>query len=471
MNRDTTKRFQFQGHLGTEKAKSPRIVSTIEYQLYDPSTLKIDLLFLGDKNEQQAASSYLRSLRYNHVWLYSDDEQVPSVEVLGIHRTGEAGPHFSIGALAVHVGLTKKPLDQDTTYYIKAELTPSGILAKPGSRELSFTGDLRFTPIVEGEIKVPTTFGILQAEERFDHYESEESGNRIIHTVQRAAITGEIKVSKGDDLFTVNEKFQTDIEEICLLLSLCYRLPVDYYEIHYLPDPKNTSKCALQDSLLRRKRGASVKKIDEDDLINYRNLIGDGLDRLLKSYRDFKRKDQLSQAIKFLSSSYKAITLESSYFLCFSALESAIAACSEISPLLLTAGKWKRVEKLLRTHLNQIAVVEDFGGVLDNMKQKLPELRRIPSDRWILETCRTLNLKTEDLWPRDGFEAGLRSATQMRNDLFHSALCRDFEVMADNLVRLRLLTERLILRTLRWPEDEVWRWYDQNLKWINKPQL
>jgi hypothetical protein len=468
MNRDTTKRIQFQGHLGTEEGKSPRIVSTIEYQLYDPSSLKIDLLFLGDKNEQQAASSYLRNLRYNHVWLYSDDDHVPPVEVLGIHRTEEGGTHFSIGAVAVQVGLTKKPLDQDTTYYIKAELTPSGILGKPGSRELSYTGNIRFKPIVEGVIKISTSFSPLQAEERFDHYESEESGNRIIHTVQRAAITGEIKVPKGDDLFTVNEKFQTDIEEICLLLSLCYRQPVDYYEIHYLPDPRNARECGLHDSLLRRKRGPSAKKTDEDDLINYRSLIGGGFDRLLRSYSDFEQKDQLSQAIKFLSSSYEATTLESSYFLCYSALESVIAACSDISPFLLNAGKWKRVENLLRNHLDQIAIAEGFKEVLDKMKQKLPELRRTPSDRWTLETCRTLNVKTEDLWPREGFEVGIKTATIMRNDLFHSALCKDPQGLSDNLVRLTMLTERIILRALKWPDDQIWVWYDQNLRWINK---
>ena len=468
MNTDTTKRFQFQGHLGSEKAKSPRIVSTIEYQLYDPSSLKIDLLFLGDKNEQEAASSYLRNLRYNHVWLYSDDDQVPSVEVLGIHRTEEGGTHFSIGAVAVQVGLIKKPLAQDTTYYVMAELTPSGILRKPGSRELSYTGNITFKPIVEGEIKVSTIFGVLQAVERFDHYESEESGNRIIHTVQRAAITGEIKVPKGDDLFTVNDKFQTDIEEICLLLSLCYRQPVDYYEIHYLPDPRNARECGLHDSLLRRKRRPSVKKTDEDDLINYRNLIGGGLDRLLKSFRGFNHKDQLSQAIKFLSSSYEASPLESSYFLCYSALESVIAACSDISPFLLKAGKWKKVEKLLRAHLDQIATDQGFKEVLDKMKQKLPELRRTPSDQWILETFRTLNVKTDDLWPREGFEAGIKMATKMRNDLFHSALCKDPQDLSDNLVCLRTLTERIILRALKWPDDQIWVWYDQNLRWINK---
>jgi hypothetical protein len=468
MNTDTIKRFQFQGHLGSEKGKSPRIVSTIEYQLYDPSSLKIDLLFLGDKNEQEAASSYLRNLRYNHVWLYSDDDQVPSVEVLGIHRTEEGGAHFLIGAVAVQIGLTKKPLDQDTIYYVQAELTPSGILGKPGSRELSYTGDIRFKPIVDGVVKISTSFGSLQAEERFDHYESVEFGNRIIHTVQRAAIAGEIKIPKGDDLFTVNENFQTDIEEICLLLSLCYRQPVDYYEIHYLPDPRIARECGLQDSLFRRKRRPSVKKKDEDDLINYRNLMGGGFDRLLTSYRHFKHKDQLSQGTKFLSSSYEATPLESSYFLCYSALESVIAASSDISSFVLNAAKWKRVEKLLRTHLDQIATAHGFKEVVGKMKQKLPELRRTPSDQWILETCRILNVKTDDLWPGEGFEAGIKMATKMRNDLFHSALCKDPQRLSDNLVRLRTLTERIILRALKWPDDQIWVWYDQTLRWINK---
>jgi hypothetical protein len=31
-------------------------------------------------------------------------------------------------------------------------------------------------------------------------------------------------------------------------------------------------------------------------------------------------------------------------------------------------------------------------------------------------------------------------------------------VMHDNLARLQILTERLILRLIGWPDDKVWTW-------------
>jgi hypothetical protein len=80
-------------------------------------------------------------------------------------------------------------------------------------------------------------------------------------------------------------------------------------------------------------------------------------------------------------------------------------------------------------------------------------------------------MKTDDLWPRQGFELGMKMATKMRNELFHSAICKDPQDLSDNLVRLRTLTERIILRALKWPDDKIWVWYDQNLRWINKPQF
>jgi len=467
MNTSSTKRIQFQGHLGLEQGKAPQIVTTIEYEWHDPSSLKIELLLIGNEDEQEAASSFLRNRRYNHIWLYSDDDQVPSVEVLGIHRITESGPHISIGAGAVQVGLTKEPLPQDMKYYIKVELIPSGILSKAGIRKLRYTGDISFEPIVEGEIEVSSRFGILQAEERFDHYESVEFGNRVIKTVQRASITGSIDLPKGTHLFTVNENLGTEIEDIRLMLSFCYRQTVDYYEIHYLPDPKKARELKLNESLLRRKRDAPIGKIDQEELINYRNLIDGGLNRLLKSYLNFEHKDQLSRGVRFLSASYKTPTLESSYFLSYSALESVIGACSATSPFLLKSTKWENVGRLLREHLDQIAAAEGLEEVVGQMKEKLPELRRAPSDRRILEVCHTLNVKIADLWPREGFEAGIKKATKMRNDLFHSALCENPQDLSDNLIRLRTLTERILLKALKWPDDQIWVWYDQNLKWIN----
>jgi hypothetical protein len=252
------------------------------------------------------------------------------------------------------------------------------------------------------------------------------------------------------------------------VLSLCYRQPVDYYEIQYIPDPDAHRDHDLPELLVRRKREAPVKKTGTDELINFRNLIDGGLDRLLKSYRKFCCKEDIGRGIQFLASSFRIVTLESSFFLAYSALECVASAVSEEPHFLIKSGPWKRVENSMRKFIDKLSVAEDFVDVANQMKDKLPELRRATSANRISEMCRKLGVETSDIWPNNGFTSGLNRATKMRNDLFHSALCASTEDLSKNLIRIRTLTERMILKALCWPDDEIWRWYDQDMKWINK---
>jgi len=161
------------------------------------------------------------------------------------------------------------------------------------------------------------------------------------------------------------------------------------------------------------------------------------------------------------------VTLESSYFLAYSALDLVASIYNPNSLYLLKSGKWKKLERTLREYIDSIADGHDLAEIIDSLKQKLPELRRASGDSRILEACNTLNVNTSDLWPIRGFENGLKSATGMRNDLFHSALAENAKELFNHLVRVRTLVERLLLKILDWPDDQIWVWYDQNLKQVN----
>lgn len=467
MKKETARRLQFRGHLKTGNEITHQIVSTIEYELHDPTTLKVDLLPLGDENERMAAIRYLRRLPYNHLWLFSDEASGPSVEVRGIHRLSLDKSRASIGATAVQVGITAEPQARDTTWHLKAELTPSGILDVPGVQELSDTGDVIFEPLVKGAIEVSTGLGTLQVGSRYDHYESEEYGDKIIHTVQRASITGSIDIPKGEDLFSINNALREEVKNICTLLSLCYRQPVDYYEIKYSESRETTTEKERRKALLRRRLNSQEKKNREEELIDYENLIDGGLNRLLQAYNSSTHKEELSRAIRFLAASYKMNPLESSYFLAYSALDLLASTGKADNIYLLGASKWKKVEKLLREYLDSLAKAQGIAAVVDQIKGKLPELRRASGDHRITEACRALSVNTSDLWPGEGFEDGLKLATRIRNELFHSALLESPQELSKHLVRVRILVERLLLKILEWPDEKIWIWYDENLKWLN----
>jgi hypothetical protein len=469
MKKETARRLQFRGHVEAGDAPPHQVAVTIEYELHDPTTLSVDLLLLGEEAERLAAIRHLRHLPNNYLWLHSDEPGVPSVEVLGIHGLSHRGTHFSIKASAIQVGITPEPQARDLTWHVKAELTPSGILEVTGIREMSYTGDIKFRPISKGKIEVSTGLGTLQVAEHYAHHDSEEHGNKVIHTVQRAAVTGTFNIPAGGNLHTTNDVLLDEIENVCTILSLCYRQPVSYYEVEYFTDPETTPDEERAHAYLRRRRNTLETKIRQDELIHQQNLMRGGLNRLLQAYNGSARKEELSRAIRFLAASYKMTTLESSYFLAYSALDLVAAVAKPDNVYLLGSSKWRKVQGLLRDHLDSIKRAERLKiKVVDQMKEKLPELRRTSGDRRIKAACSTRRVKTSDLWPSEGFEAGLRMATRMRNELFHSALMESPEELYDHLVRVRTLVERLLLKILKWPDRRIWTWYDQNLKWVNQ---
>jgi hypothetical protein len=467
VNRDTVYSLQFRGTLQINENSSCPIVATIEFELHDPTSQKIDLHLIGSQKENQFASSYLRNfLRRDRLLLKNEEVLSQSVEVCGIRGYEVAGLHASIVADLIQIGLSKElPITPNADFFMKAELTPSGILVQPKTKELFYTGDTRVSPIVAGKIEVPRKFGILEVAQRYAHYHSTEYGNDITHSVERLSITSTLSDNSGQDWFSINQTIEQEVRAICRLLSFCYRQPVHHYEIEYFRHASGNPRKRIW----RRRLSAPESTIkQQDELINYRNLINGGLERLLRNFENAQRADEIARVIDFLSSSYKMVTLESSYFLAYSALDLVASIHDPESQYLFKSGKWKKLEKVLRDYLDSIADSHSITGVVNELKQKLPELRRMSGDSRIIKACNALNINTSDLWPNEGFEVGLKTATGMRNDLFHSALAEDTSELFKHLVRVRTLVDRLLLKILDWPDDQIWVWYDQNLKFVNQ---
>jgi hypothetical protein len=464
----TTRRIQYRSHFevgtGTQVPSGTVVplIATVEYERHDPTTLEIELLLLGDEQEQGAALVSLQHPFDSELWLHSDEPGYPSVEVLGIYRISGGGAHVSVGAFEVRVGITEETQESETTWVVKAELIPSGILQVPGIRKLRHTGDVNFEPIQPGSIEVSTGLGALEAGERYAYYESEEHGNKVIHSVQRAAVTGSIRIPKGESLASLNKALLEEVEAICTILSFCYRQPVDFYEIWYVTDPNTTPQADRREAMLRRRMNSIDRRIGNNELIHRDNLVGGGLDQLIKNYKEAKQKDEITRAISFLAASYKVDPVESAYFLAYSALDLITSTSNTGEIHLLDSSKWRRVQKLLRSYLDGIAEAEGITSVVDQLKEKLPELRRVSGDKRIIEACRTLGIKTDDLWRTAGFEAGLKSATKTRNRLFHAA-GGDIDDLYIDLIRVRTLVERLLLATLEWPDERTWVWKHQEL--------
>lgn len=466
----TQQRIQYRSHYevgtGTQVPSGTRVplVVTIEYGRHDPTTLAIDLIPLGNEDERNAVLVFLRYF-HDEISLPSDEAGSPSVEVLGTFSMSGDGSRISLDASEVRIGITAEPQEQETIWVVVIELTPSGILISPGIRNFSYTGDVNFEPITPGEIIVSSTFGQWQVGTRYDHYESEEFGNKVTHSVQRASVTGSLTIPKGQSLASVNKLVVEEVEHICTMLSFCYRQPVDFYEIRYVTDPNTTPRDEMRRATIRRHRHSHEKRIDHEELIHYNNLIDGGLDQLLQNYKESKHRGKITRAISFLAASYKMDILEASYFLAYSALD-LIASTNKVKDVaLIDPSKWEKIQGLLSTYLDSIAEVEEITSVVEQLKEKLPalSLHRMSGDKRIIEACQRLGVKTDDLWRKDGFEAGLKSASGIRNRLFHAAGGGDMGDQFVNLIRIRALVERLILGTLDWTDERTWVWKNQDL--------
>ena len=134
----------------------------------------------------------------------------------------------------------------------------------------------------------------------------------------------------------------------------------------------------------------------------------------------------------------------------------------------MESAKWRRIQKSLRQFIDSIAVTEGLTPVVNQLKEKLPELRRTSGVNRVIKACDQLAIETSDLWRNEGLEVGLRSATKMRDSLFHSASVGEIDDMWVDLIRIRVLVEHLVLGVLGWPDNRTWVWKNQHLARIRQ---
>lgn len=456
--------IRFQGELFPQQSPSFRCAVSIRFHRWDPTSLEVELLWLGNDDERKACAGALMYLPQNHLMVHSLDKNHPSVELLGISGLTTNEREATVRASAIEVGIEQPLATEESSCTVIVRLQPSGILSGVGFKNLNFTGDIAFERIDEGEIHVQTPVGSFEARETYEYFSTQAHGNKITEQIQRASLIGEVSIPAGESLRATHDAIEAATRDVCAALSLCYRQPVGFYEIDYLRGGENAGV-----PLLFRHRWYSAKKRrDGDELIAARNLTNGPLEKLVAELRSSPSREALLRSIQFLAASFEA-SLEIGYFMAFSAMETAVNAClDEGQRELATKGQWKKLEPALRDAIETSGAENGLSeAAVDLMKKKLPELRRTTLQSRVEQACDRFNPKTDDLWPEGGFIEGIRQAAKVRNDLFHAANAAETDEMYTNLARIRTFTERLLLQVLNWPVEDIWVWYDQELKRIN----
>ncbi len=456
--------LRFRGRLGPPSDGSPDFTAIIQYHRFDPTVLNVELSWLGDEQERRSGYEQLHSLPYNYVWLNGTNPKAPMVELRGISGVGCEGHREIIRASAIQVNITEEIVSEDWTFHVTAQLQPSGIVIDPGVREMSYTGDIRVKRYDQRQITLSTPFGELEVAERYEHYSSSEFGDEVTHSVRRAAVSGDIVLPAGTHLYALNERLWKVLRHVCLGLTLSYRQMVRCYEVRYLPDLERRDEHPAVLPFFRCQLAHVDAKSRRDELINFGSLVDGGLERLLGALRDTPDADALARAIHFLGASYDA-TVETAFFMAFAAMETLVDSCvPSDNRSLLARPERELLGQKLRDALEMVA--DEHARRV--MISRLPGFFRDSFPDKVRLACDRFGPPTKDLWPDKTFDQGLRHLNVMRNRLFHAASYDDIHDMAADLVRVRTLTERLLLKKIDWPDDRIWRWYDQNLKWLNK---
>ncbi len=367
--------LQFHVALQPKSKMEFRCAASIRYEQHDPTSLDVELLYLGDEEERAEMYRASRAIDNNRLTLHAIDDANESINLIGLSRWQSDTSKLNLEVSAIEVGI-----DRDSSSYpVKARfvvaLQPSGILIEPAIHSRYDSGDIGVRKLGEGMIVVDSRVGPIRATESYDFLERSAFGDKVTHRVQRAQLSGELELRPGQSLRELHDVLLEEVSTICRALSFCYRQPVAAYEIAYFET--YPGQHGYKKSLYRRKWHSPRRKQKEEELIHTSNLQEGGLSLLVAQMRLHPEAEALSRGVGFLSSSYVS-SLETGYFMAFSAMETIVNAMSrESDQSRLSSSSWRKVQKrlkeaLLRCEAEGVASLENVQLMVD----KLPELRR-----------------------------------------------------------------------------------------------
>ena len=473
MDERDTRKLHFSASVNEQLADSEAVVE-LQFGKYDPRSISVRLHLLGSEERRQQTFRKLDNLGRNHCTLYPAPPAKQVVELLGIagmQFSGEPLQTITIDCASVEVGISNELVSVAPKYWVTAQIVPSGILIQPSVLSFHPSGEVKRERGGDYDIIVAVTRGTVNARAIYERATGAEFGNAITKLIQRTIVTGEIAGRADESLTQIHEQFRSDLNDVCLVLSLCYRWPVTFYEIEYFD-----SRYAPVDGGYLRRAVAVPRRAPSSHvgLLHVGDLIDGGLGILSDAFRSAPMRHELGRAISYLAHSYAEEGIETAYFTAFSAFETTVAAAEGSRMYVLKASRWKRLCDRLIAAIESFAVDEKIAeaersDLLEALGEKLPEVRRVSLRRRVHALVASLNIDVTDLWlPEVGFDSGLRRATTSRNDLFHAAKLTDVDTLQGDLVRIRVLTERIILRLLNWPDSKIWPRHADTVRWANR---
>ena len=442
------------------------VLLKIEHDKYNPELISAELKLLGSQKDHGGTfMACLNGDKYGNLIVKGENDIGHCVILKNIRGWSQQGDNANLNIAGYEYTFSEKQIDEAESICVNVELTPSGILRKFGSRELHYDGSITYKNGYPEEIEWNFKFGKGKAFARYTYENDIVYDNKSIVQIERPSLTFEIDANTKARLSDIKTAILDEARDFSIILSLCYRMSVNWYEIRFIIIPKDRGH-GIEPPLIRRKVYQGTYNDHGDSLIDHKDLINGGLHNLVNSFRSSPIIESLRRSITFLASSQSNQIIENKFFQSIISLESFCDGFIENdrNNMKIPSKIWKMIEKTLRDSLKSLSERSEMLFYAKRVKKKFPELKGITTQDKVIECCKQLQVRTIDLWEKDGFESGLGKALDMRNHLFPRAYCEDPYFLYANSVRIQVLTERLILKHLEWPDDKIWVWYDQEMR-------
>ncbi len=439
----------------------------VRFDRFDPSSLDCDLTVNSKSHLFGELNSLFGRDCFTTLEIENLDDPGFPIGIVAITSFSQQllHDHLTLSPSEVRLGFDPPTSDQDSSFFVAVELTPSRILGSPSAREYSSTGAITVSPPQSGDVMFETKFGTWRIIESFDFLDSSMAKKDITNVVQGTTVRGEITVPKGATMSDVHDSVAENIYSLCLLIGFCYRRPVRAYDYQYRPKVRTESTRHIARVRIRTE---PYENRDRDlGLIEYPGLSSGGLDQLLRSYREHPKRDIIRRVMTYLSASAASPLLEESFFLSVSSLDLLVGALDKSQNHQIDRALWEELLPMLQESLHTFCQDRKLDELEKIVAKRLPKLRHDPLASRICRHASATEIETNDLWPSLGFKAGIERTISARNDLFHAAKVSNPGAMYGDRHRIATLVERLLLHELTFPSDRLNYHKDRELNHIN----
>jgi hypothetical protein len=460
--------IKFKGTLVFPDSQLVQVAANISFDKLDATSLDIELMVMADENELRATQARLYSIRDQDICIENEWEKGSYLEIHNIYGISQSSGLLVIEANSISYGIKGAIIQPKDQIHLVGRFTPSGLLGKEMMRELHHDGSIKVKKWRYKDSYWETDIGTFTVQKAHEHFDGEVFNRKTSVSVEATQAHISINSENLLDLEEIKNRSIKYFEIIASTLSLSFRAPVRLYQVDYIVIKNERTTTAFSFPKVQRfKLLENQKKVARDPLIEIRNLSGKKFNDLASSIQSNHASKAIRKSIHFLALS-RTEYLEESYFYCFLALDSIIEEVLQAAKkeTRIKNSAWKIIKKYLITCIKDNKN-EDIKSEFDEVRRKLPELRRYSFGRKAAQTVQILQVDTSGIWKNQSFDEGLSEATKIRNSLFHAGEVKSIDGMYENLIRLQFLLERIILKALKWKSSQLWVWHDQELKGIN----